>query len=177
MKRHVKKLINNCILAMRELKVDICEFYDAVGWRMVVGTLIAGILVICMATDVVKDMDLIPATVSDYEPLERQAHTIEQNPDLLWKMNCNIEVQENRTIVELRNDKCELIAEYDHNFKLQSTKEQQDNYRLWYVVIPIGLVSGGICWFVCSFIITAIICLGDDLLRNTYEKIVGKKSK
>ena len=175
MKRHVKKLINNWVLAIRGLKVELVEFYHVAGWRIVVGVLIATICVVGMATEILKDRDYIPAATSDYQPLENQAHMVDQNRELLWEIESKIEIQENLTIVEFRNDKCELIAEYDNkNFKLQSTKKQQSNYHLWFIDIPIFLVAGGICWLVFGIVLIVIICILEDLLCGTYAKILRK---
>lgn len=50
-----------------------------------------------------KDIDTIPATTMDYQPLEEQAIAIQQNPQLLFKTNCEVEIDSDFITVTLEN--------------------------------------------------------------------------
>ena len=71
-----------------------------------------------------KDIDTIPATTMDYQPLEEQAIAIQQNPQLLFKTNCEVEIDSDFITVTLENKNCKLITKYNKNFEIVSSSKK-----------------------------------------------------
>ena len=60
--------------------------------------IIGGILGLLLGTLTFVFIDKIPATPSDYAPMEKQINLIHEDPDFLFKSNCSICIRENISI-------------------------------------------------------------------------------
>lgn len=74
------------------------------------------IIGVIIALTVFLTFDKVPATMADYEPLEKQELLIQQNPELLLKTNCNINVNNDIITVTLENSECEINVQYNQKF-------------------------------------------------------------
>ncbi len=122
--------------------------------------------------------DKIPATASDYEPMEKQVIAIQQNPDLLYETDCNITVNNDIITVSFINDECKLTAQYNQNFELLSTqKEENDNYMAWWIVLPLSILLGFISYGVSSGISIVLIAALEELWKLICKKTHSIKAK
>ena len=119
------------------------------------------------------NIDTIPATSSDYEPLEMQVNAIQQEPDLLLKTDCNINITNEVIMVNIENDECELIAKYDQNFDILSISKK-DKCRGWLLALVISLVLGCICGNLGSILILIIVIFVEVGLK-AFKLKIGKK--
>lgn len=119
------------------------------------------------------NIDTIPATLSDYEPLEMQVNAIQQEPDLLLKTDCNINITNEVITVNIENDECELIAKYDQDFDILSISKK-DKCMVWPLALVISLVLGCIFGYLGSILILIIVILVEAELKAFKSKI-GKK--
>lgn len=86
-----------------------------------------------------KDIDTIPATTMDYQPLEEQAIAIQQNPQLLFKTNCEVEIDSDFITVTLENKNCKLITKYNKNFEIVSSSKK-DKSMFWLLALLLSFV-------------------------------------
>lgn len=158
MKRMIKKVIDWLI-----------NRYD---WEKIVGFAISGVLGIAFAIIVFVSIDKEPATLSDYENLEEQMNTIQQNPDLLLETDRNINVNSGVITVEFENDECKMTAKYDKDFEVLSTSKE-DKSIFWVYALGIALIFGAIIVWVGGWIL-AILILGIEILVSEIGKSIQK---
>ena len=92
-----------------------------------------------------KDIDTIPATTMDYQPLEEQAIAIQQNPQLLFKTNCEVEIDSDLITVTLENKNCKLITKYNKNFEIISSSKKDKSMALLLSFVVAFMELYGIC--------------------------------
>lgn len=162
MKRSMEKLID-------KIKFGIGDLY----YCQSIGFVIAGILGTLFVLASFAYTDTTPATLSDYEQLEEKANAIEQNPDLLLKTNCKIEINSEIITVEFENEECKLIAKYNQSFKVLSTF-RQDKSTFWVLALFRYSVEGGIIIFVVGWVLTIVIFVLATTIRWILEKVKNK---
>lgn len=121
-------------------------------------------------------VDKTPATAVDYEPLERQMETIEQNPDLLFKTECNISINDDVITATFSNDECKLTVQYDENFRVLSTCKT-DNYIFWPWALVISALIGCFIYVVVSFMFIILAFLFEDWWEFICNRLNSIKSK
>lgn len=115
--------------------------------------------------------DKIPATPSDYQPLEQQAEYFDENINLLIKENTNAE----KVTVKFENDNCQVSVEYDSNLnKVKVTKE--DNAIAWWKVLGLSVFVGVWMYFVQLLIIAALLIFLESLWKG-FRKWKNDKQK
>ena len=128
------------------------------SWEQIVGSVIAKLLGIVLGIMCYTTIDTVPATPSDYDQLEEQVNSIQQNPDLLLKTDSYINIKDEIITVKLENYECKITVEYDKNFKVLSTsKEDKSLYWIWALVL--ALITVALVSYLGSFIVTLIILL------------------
>lgn len=75
---------------MRRCFKWLINWFTKLGKEDRIGFVIGGIISIILAISIFVAIDKVPATPSDYEPMEKQAMAIQKDPDLLFSTNCNI---------------------------------------------------------------------------------------
>ena len=113
-------------------------------------------LLVCVLLFV--SLDKVPATPFDYEQMENQVIAIQQNHDLLFKTNCNIEINNEVITVNFENDECKLIVEFDQNFEILSTSKE-DNCWFWLSALGASSLVGILTYFLGSFVWIVLIFL------------------
>lgn len=150
--------------------VSIMDKEEKIGFSMgaVIGLLVCIFLFL--------SIDKVPATASDYELMEKQVIAIEQNPDLLYKTDCNITVNNEIITVSLMNDECKLIAKYNRNFELLSTqKEENDNYMVWWLALSLSILIGAVVYGFGSVILLCAILAFEEFWYWICKKIYIKE--
>ncbi len=135
MKRCFTKVVNAFIQLVHGMSI-----VEKIGF--VIGTIVAIAFAICFYVFT----DTVPATAMDYEPLEKQMYAIQQNPNLLLKTDCNININNDIITVELSNAECGLNVEYGKNFEILSTSNY-DKGSYWLGTL-IWAISIGVAIFV-----------------------------
>lgn len=141
----------------------------------IIGDVIGGIISIILAISIFVIIDKVPATPSDYEPMEKQVMAIQQDPDLLFSTNCNIYIKNEVITVVFKNYECKLTAQYDQNFELLSISKY-DNYIFWLFALGIALLMGVFLYCALSFLITIVIIFLEWLWEFVCNKFKVHKS-
>lgn len=122
--------------------------------------------------------DIVPATASDYEPMEKQVIAIQQNPTLIYEKDCNITVNNDIITVSFINDECKLNARYNQNFELLSTqKEEGDNYMAWWFALPVSILIGFAALEISAIILRVLINTLEELWKLICKKKHSVKEK
>lgn len=132
--------------------------------------MIVGIIVVI---GVFLYIDTAPATAVDYEPLERQALIIQQNPEMLFKEDCTCHISDGVIEVEFENDECKLVIKYNQEFEMLSVSKI-DNCTHWTVAIMVAFLMGVIGYFMVIGIWAVVICLFlilGALISKLYKRI------
>ena len=147
----------------------IIKWFSEKDWEDKLAFIIGGILGLILGTLTFVFIDKVPATPSDYAPMEKIMEKIHEDPDFLFKSNCSIDVQDGIITVSFNNDECQMIVSYNQNFDIISEKKV-DMSLPWYIALLISL-----CVFAASLtpIITTIICLIIILFEIIWEFIVN----
>lgn len=124
-------------------------------------------------------IDKVSATSDDYEELEEQLVNIKENPELLFEMDCDVNVGKDNIIVTLENDECKLIKTYDKGFEVLSTCKE-DTYLPWHFAlvasIIIGLLLGiilpGVITIAIVAVIAAILWVFTILVEFVFNKLI-----
>lgn len=124
------------------------------------------IIGVIIALTVFLTFDKVPATMADYEPLEKQELLIQQNPELLLKTNCNINVNNDIITVTLENSECEINVQYNQNFEVLSTSKK-DKCMSWILAFVISAVTAFWIYVISFWVIYSIIIFMEFL----YNKI------
>lgn len=140
-----------------------------------IGYVIGGIISIILAISIFATIDKVPATPSDYEPMEKQAMAIQKDPDLLFSTNCNIYINDEVITVDFENYECKLTAQYDKNFELLSISKY-DNYTFWLFALGEALSIGVFSYGVLSFMIMIVIICIESLWEFVCNKFKVHKS-
>lgn len=127
---------------------------------------ISVIIGVIIALTIFLTFDKVPATMTDYEPLEKQELLIQQNPELLLKTNCNINVNNDIITVTLENSECEINVQYNQNFEVLSTSKK-DKCMYWMLAFMISAVIGFWIYAISFLIIYSII----NFIEFLYNKI------
>jgi len=170
MKRFFKSFINGFTSWWKPLKK-----YEKVAYTIGLVLCICSFLLLFIATD------KVPATASDYEPFEKQAIAAQENPEILFEKDCNINVNENNITVVFSNDECKVTAQYNQNFELLSiSKENSENYIFWLFALILALVFsfviGGFSAILIAFI-TGLLLELFDYIRNKRKTIKSNSKK
>lgn len=140
-----------------------------------VGCLLGGLLGIVLGIIIFISFDKVPATPLDYESLEKQVMAIQQNPDLLLKTDCNINVNGEVIKINFENDNCKITAKYNQNFEVISTSKE-DKSVFWLIAFGIALLGGIYAYGFGSLILTIlifwIVALWKLILKTLESKIV-----
>lgn len=127
-----------------------------------------------------KDIDTIPATTMDYQPLEEQAIASQQNPQLLFKTNCEVEIDSDLITVTLENKNCKLITKYNKNFEIVSSSKK-DKSMFWLLALLLSFVVAfmklyGICIVIATLLsIYLFVFYLYSSRSNSSKKIFKKK--
>ena len=78
----------------------IAERINEKDWEEIVGFVIAGLLGIVLGIMFYTIIDIVPANPMDYDQLEEQVNSIQQNPDLLLKTDYDINIKDEIITVE-----------------------------------------------------------------------------
>lgn len=159
MKRYVKRLIN-CF----------AQWVGKMRWEEKIGLALGVITGITIAVVTFVFWDTTRTTPADYQPLEAQAISIQQNPKLLLEKDCNIDVNGEVITVCLENEKCKVIAKYDKNFEMLSTsKKDKSVFWLWAIL---GTLAIGIWVNMMGFwLYTSVIYLLEILWQHICKKL------
>ena len=153
---------------MKQMKRIIKEVIDWLinryDWEQIVGFAISGVVAIVLAIMLFVTIDKVPATPSDYENLEEQVNTIQQNPDLLLEKDYNINVNSGVITVEFWNDECKMTAKYDKDFEVLSTSKE-DNSMFWLYALIIALIFGAGVFYIGGWILAILILLIEVLVE------------
>lgn len=154
---------------MKRFIKRIIKWFSEKDWEEKLAFIIGGILGLLLGTLTFVFIDKIPATPSDYAPMEKQINLIHEDPDFLFKSNCSIDVQDGIITVSFDNDECQMIVSYSQNFDIISEKKV-DMSLPWYIALLISL-----CVFACFLtpIITSIIYFIIYLFEIIWESIVN----
>lgn len=139
-------------------------------WKEIITTAISILLVIAFVIFFYVETDTVPATQQDYEQLEKKAYSVEQNPDLLLKTDCNINVNGKVITVKFENNECILTAEYDKNFNILSTY-REDKYTFFLFAILLCFLVG-ISVFVFVYLFLFIILFFFEYLVKAVLKVI-----
>lgn len=140
-----------------------------------IGFAIGGIIGIIVGISVFVVIDKVPATTADYEPMEKQVSLIQQNPDLLFKTDCNIYIKDEVIIVNFENDECKLTARYNQNFEVLSISKE-DKCIFWLFALVLALFIGFTTCFVGACGIIVVIFLLEILWEFICPKFKVHKS-
>lgn len=100
--------------------------------------------------------DTVPATAMDYKSLEEQMAIVQQNPQLLFQIKCDIAIKDEVIKVSFRNDKCWVTAEYDKDFEILSFSRGNAS-ATWPVATGCAIIIGFFVYIISAFIYTAAI--------------------
>ena len=129
--------------------------------------IIAGVIA-CIA--VFFSTDITPATMQDYENLEKQALLVENNPEELFKMDCIIVIEDGSINVYFENDECEIYVEYNKDFQITSLTREDKKFSFGWMVL--GAVIFGMLIFIVGDLIFAILSF---LLYKLIKRISNLK--
>ena len=141
-----------------------------------IGFAIGGIIGIIVTISIFGFIDKVPATTSDYEQMEKQVIAIQQDPELLFKTDCNIYINNEVITVNFENDECKLTAQYDQNFEVLSISKD-DNCIFGPFALGISLFMGFMTYCIVAFVITVVIFLLEILWEFIFHKSKVHKSK
>ena len=151
----------------------IANWIDEKNWEEFAGFVIAGVLGIVLGIMFYINTDRVPATPMDYDQLEEQVNSIQQNPDLLLKTDCEINIKDEIITVKFENDECKITVKYDKNFEVLSTsKEDKSIFWVWPLVIALIIVV--FVWYAGYIVVTLIILLLElcvSLIYMGFKKI------
>lgn len=164
MKRCIKWLINSFNKRISKMQTE-----EKIGFA------IGSVIGILIGIFIFVSIDTAPATIYDYELMEKQLIAIQQNPELLLKTDCSITVKNEIITVCFENDECKLIVRYDQNFKVLSTSKV-DNYMFWILALGLALLSGILVYCISSFVVISIVFLIEILWKFIYKKIKSIKT-
>lgn len=139
---------------------------EKIGFAL--GTIIGLFVCICVFISI----DKVPATASDYEPIEKQVIAIQYNPNLLYETDCNITVNKEIITVSFTNAECKLTAQYNKNFELLSIqKEENDSYIVWWRALLYSIAIGVAVYVYSTFLLTLLIAQLEDIWQWIRKKI------
>lgn len=144
-------------------------------WEDIVGVVIAGLLGIVLGIMFYTIIDIVPANPMDYDQLEEQVNSIQQNPDLLLKTDCDINIKDEIITVKFENDECKITIKYDKNFEVLSTSKE-DKSIFWVWALAIALFIVGFVWYAGSVVATLIILLLELCILSIYVGLKRIKS-
>lgn len=165
MKRFIEKLINSINNWKSNAMVE-----EKIG---VVLGIIIGILV---GVSIYINLDTIPATPLDYELMEKQVIAIQENPELLLKSDCNVEMKDEIITAVFKNDECKLKVCFNQDFEVISSKKI-DLYIFWPLAFLGSLFLGVEVFLLSYYLILILIILGEGLVEVICEKFEIIKSK
>lgn len=151
------------------------RWVNKMGKEEKIGFAIGGIIGIIVAISAFVSIDKVPATTFDYEPMEKQVIAIQQNPELLFKTDCNIYIKNKVITVNFENDECKLTSKYDQNFEVLSISKD-DNYTFWLFALVLALCTGFVTYFIGAFMMTVVIFLLECLWEFICQKFKVHKS-
>lgn len=141
-----------------------------------IGFAIGALVSVIVGITCFVSIDKVPATAIDYETLENQMNAIQQNPDLLFKTNCNIYINDDVITVNFMNDECSMTVQYDQNFEVLSTSKA-DNYTFWLYALGIAVLAGVCVCSVVFFLLTILVYFFETLWKFILFKFNVIKSK
>lgn len=160
----------------RFFRKSICWFtqwVEKMNWQEKVGFAFGGLLGIILGIIVFVSIDKVPATPMDYQPLEQKAISVQQNPELLFETNCEINNNDEVITITFKNDKCKVCARYNKNFEMLSyTKE--DNHTFWVWAFLIALMFGIIVYGIGAMVLTVTISLISEIIAERKIKTQAK---
>lgn len=139
-------------------------------WKEIIVTAISILLSIAVAIFCYVETDTVPATQLDYEQLEKKAYSLEKNPDLLLKTDCNINVNGKVITVKFENNECILTAEYDRDFNILSTYREDKYMFFLFAIFLCFLVS--ILAFLFVYLVLFIILFFFEYLVKAILKVI-----
>lgn len=117
------------------LKSEIIFLAERFGWERVAGFTISGLMAIILAIMLFESGIVYhPVTESDYKELEKQMTAIQQNHELLLQTDCSITIKDDTISIEIQNDECKLIAQYDKNFENMKIIKENKSLSFWWAV-------------------------------------------
>lgn len=145
-------------------------------WRIFILLTVAGVILWIASF---KDIDTIPATTMDYQPLEELTIAIQQNPQLLFKTNCEVEIDSDFITVTLENKNCKLITKYNKNFEIVSSSKK-DKSMFWLLALLLSFVVAcmelyGICIVIAALLSIYLFVFYLYSSRSKSSKKIFKK--
>lgn len=144
-------------------------------WEKIVGFVIAGLLGIVLGIMFYTIIDIVPANPMDYDQLEEQINSIQQNPDLLLKTDGDINIKDEIITVKFENDECKITVKYDKNFEVLSTsKEDKSIFWVWALASALFIVV--FVWYAGFAVVVVIILLLKLCILSIYVGLKRIKS-
>ena len=140
------------------------------GWKKIIAFVISISLGIALTIAAFVGTDTVPATQADYEQLEKKAYSLQQNPNLLLKTDCTINVNGEIATVKFENNECMITTEYNKNFKILSTyREDKSMFCLYALVLSLFL---GIYAFALSVLFLLIVFSVFEYIVKVVLKVI-----
>ena len=141
------------------------QWVKKMGHEEKIGFAIGALVSVVVGITCFVSIDKVPATAIDYETLENQMNAIQQNPDVLFKTNCNIYINDDVITVNFMNDECSMTVQYDQNFEVLSTSKA-DNYTFWLYALGIAVLAGVCVYGVIFFLLTILVYFFETLWKS-----------
>ena len=129
------------------------------------------------------NLDTIPADEADYKDLEEKALAIQQDPNLMFEMECEGKINNKEVEVKLQNSECYVVTQYNENFDIVSmTRHDKSTHIVLAIVLTLifMVVATAIAFaivIVLMFIWVFILFLYDLIREKLGKEPVSWKSK
>ena len=126
-----------------------------------IGYFVGMVTWIILSITIISIADKTPASEADFKELESEIIAIQENPILVFKTDCEVDVEDEIITVNLENKECSLTVEFDSNFEIISTEKFDLAEKWWIPVIFFCLISFTLAYYLSEGVIRIVTIIED----------------
>ncbi len=153
---------------MKERLINLIESFEL---PEIITFIITGIVSILLFIILFEKLDITPATVADFEQLEKIEVNSFQDIEELKNSNIDFSFEKKNGIIKIdfENEECKVTKKYDENFKVLTVYKIDKSNNLLSELFGIVLISGiiwHILYCICLFLIALFLFLIESLIQG-----------
>ncbi len=141
------------------------QWFNKLDFEEKIGFFVGVIIGVVVGIIIFLNIDEVPATEIDYKELEDKVIAIQENPELLFEMDCDISIKDDVITVTIENNECSLTVQYLQNFKTAYISGK-DNSIPWIFALGFAILVGILIYIISFFVVTMIVYVFKDFVLN-----------